>query len=63
MYWIVLLNFEHNYIIYKLFQIISVDYVDNDLEKFVNRSWYIRAQIGVNIFCEKGFVEPPLLRW
>ena len=31
----------------------------NDLENFVNISWYIRSQIGVNRFCEKGCVEPP----
>ena len=37
-----------------------IDIIDwNDLEKCVYSSWYIRGQIGVNRFCEKGLVEPP----
>ena len=42
------------------YTLLIIDIIDwNDLEKFVCSSWYIRGQIGVNIFCEKSFVEPP----
>ena len=42
------------------YTLLIIDIIDwNDLGKFVNSSWYICGQIGVNKFCKKSFAWPP----